>query len=163
MSTREERIERRLARIRKLEQRYQEQSDMADRLRALLQAWLDEAERLGRSERTKNRMHKEAQNLLKEIYAGKMDDLDRRFAEVAERVVASTLPKKRATYQQTLAAMRELLAWHTAWLKAVPRSKAEQDAMLRQLRLQVLQIEAGHLEGIAEGVRQETATAEDKE
>lgn len=163
MSTREERIERHLAQIHKREQQFREHSAMADRLQTLLGEWLDEAERLERPERAKNRMHKEAQILLKEIHAGKMNDSDRRFAEAAERVVASTLPKKRVTYLKTLSALGELVRLHTAWAEAETRSKAEQDRMLRQLRLQLLQIEAGHLEELAERFRQATLATEEQE
>jgi hypothetical protein len=82
--------------------------------------------------------------------------LARYITQLKERVVSSTLPRKRVTYQQMLAALREVVVLNTEWLQAQPRSKAEQTQMLRTVRQLLLEIEAGHIEDMARRFRRIT-------
>ncbi|MGB8346596.1 MAG: hypothetical protein WCD86_17045 [Ktedonobacteraceae bacterium] len=142
--------------LRQLEQeeqatrRFQEKHAAAKELTALYQAWVDEEKQHPRSQRTESRVYKEVGRLSKEIFNGKTEHIAERFQQAVELAVASTLPKRKGTYLKTLAALRHLLNLHTAWANAEPRSTAEQQKMLHQLRRLLYEIAAGEIEQIAE-------------
>lgn len=138
-----EKMGRRLENIEKREQRFQEQRAAAEQFRSLFRAWASATEC---SQRTFDRVKKEVGRLADEAYQGKIEHVEERFQHAVELAVAQTLPKKRITYLKLSQALRELVDLNTAWLQAAKRSKVEQDEMLHELRILLLEMEAGQTE-----------------
>jgi HEPN domain-containing protein len=129
---------------------YQERATAIRELIAQVEAWAAEEQQQPRSQRAESRMLKAVERLAKEILDGQTENLAERFQQAADLAVASTLPKRKGTYPKTLTALRQLLDLHTAWTNAEPRSTAEQQKMLHQLRRLLYEIAAGEIEQIAE-------------
>jgi hypothetical protein len=145
-----EQLQRRVDRMNKKDVPLKEQYAAADHLKQLLDDWNKGTDC---SNRTFNAVKKEAQRLLGEIYDGKIEHLDERFAQAVESAVARSLPKKRITYLKLSHALQELVQLNMQWSQVAPRSKTEQEQMLRKLRVLLLEIEAGHTEDLAERFR----------
>ncbi len=137
--------------LRREMERSDQMSKASDQLLALYRAWLKSTEY---PDRTQTRVGKAVDRLIDEIYKGKTQNLEQRFTQVVEQAVVSTLPRKRLTYLKFSKALQELVELNTQWYQVAPRSKAEQDALLRKLRLLLLEIEAGQVDNIAERFHQ---------
>jgi hypothetical protein len=129
-------------------------SQAADQVKALFQRWLDAAPPTGRPKRTEDRIQKAVSQLITEIHAGKMENVEERFQRLVERTEAAHLPKKMATFLQTLDAMQRLVEVSRRWHQSAPRSKVEQDWALHKLRVLLREVDAGQVENVEERFRQ---------
>lgn len=152
-SNKAERQIRQYERMREREQRQRERRAASASLWNRFKAWAETGEG---SQRTFERMKRDVVHLCKEIETKpkkypQIDEaaLDGYFTQVKERAISETLPRRRVTYLQMMAALRELVTLNTQWLQEQPRSKAEQAHMLGIVRLLLREVEAGHLEDIA--------------
>lgn len=118
----------------------------SDQLLALYRAWAESADY---PERTLDRVGKAVDRLIDEVYKGKFQDIEKRFTQAVEQAIVSTLPRKRLTYLKLSKAMQELVQANNEWYQAAPRSKPEQDYVLRKMRILLLEIEAGQIDNIA--------------
>ena len=147
-----ERSKRRQQILRSLEQEESKQKQIADAcelVRALHQEW-DATSATGRSKRLENRVDQAVSHLIHEIYAGKTENVAERFQQAVERITAASLPKKKATFLQTLDATQRLLSASRQWYQEATRSKVEQGQALHKFRVLLREVEAGQIEHIEE-------------
>lgn len=124
-------------------------------LSELFSAWLEEYKQdLTIPERTASRLQREIGRIEKEITTGKTANIAERFAEAVEIARTATLPRVRVTYLKTIDALQELVTLSREWYQGGQRSKQDQARMLRYTRRLLLEIEAGHIENLAQRFRQ---------
>ncbi len=98
-------------------------------------------------------MFREVQRLQFELSQGKISNISERFASAVENIEASTQHKRKITYLNMVATIRELSDLNIKWYKAMPRSKSEQAWMLRQTRHLMLEIAVGNIDNLSERFR----------
>jgi hypothetical protein len=121
----------------------------SDQVKALFQEWLDAAPPAGRSKRVENQVQRAADQLLKEIYAGKTENVAERFQQAIEHIQAAHLPKQKVTFLQTLDALQELLQVSRQWHQSRSHTKAEENRALHTLHILLREVEAGQIENVA--------------
>ncbi len=126
----------------------------SDQVKALFQQWLDAAPVTGRPKRMEDQVQRAVSQLITEIHTGKTENVEERFQRLVERTEAAHLPRKKATFLQTLDAMQRLVKVSRQWHEPASRSKVEQDRALHKLRVLLREVEAGQAENIEERFHQ---------
>ncbi len=131
----------------------EEQIRAEQELRACYESWYKaraEAERIEGLERL---VFREVQRLQHELSQGQTTNIGERFAAAVEQIEASTQRRRKITYLNMVATIRELSDLNIKWYKAAPRSKSEQAWMLRQTRHLMLELAAGNIDNLGERFR----------
>ncbi len=128
----------------------EDQLSAEQELRACYESWYKACVESGRLEYLESRVFREVQHLQLELSQGKTANISERFAAAVENVEASTQHKRKITYLNMVATIRELSDLNIKWYKAMPRSKSDQAWMLRQTRHLLLEIAAGNIDNLAE-------------
>ncbi len=131
----------------------EEQAQAEQELRACYESWYKACVESGRLEKLESRVFREVQRLQFELSQGKISNISERFASAVENIEASTQHKRKITYLNMVATIRELSDLNIKWYKAMPRSKSEQAWMLRQTRHLMLEIAAGNIDNLSERFR----------
>jgi hypothetical protein len=119
-------------------------------LRACYESWYKTCLAAGKIEHLASRVYREVQRLQLEVSQGQVGNIGERFAEAVMNIEASILPRRKITYLNMVATIRELSDLNIKWYKAAPRSKSDQAWMLRQTRHLMLEIAAGNIDNLAE-------------
>jgi hypothetical protein len=119
-------------------------------LRDCYESWYKTCLEEGRIERLASCVFREVQRLQLEVGQGQVDKISERFAAAVKNSEASIQPRRKITYLNMVATIRELSELNIKWYKAAPRSKPDQAWMLRQTRHLMLEIAAGNIDNLAE-------------
>jgi hypothetical protein len=119
-------------------------------LRACYESWYKTCVEMEKLEHFESRVFREVQRLQREVSQGQLDNIGERFAAAVRSIESSVQPRRKITYLNMVATIRELSDLNLKWYKAAPRSKSDQAWMLRQNRHLMLEIAAGKIDNLAE-------------
>ncbi len=132
-------------------EKIEEQIWAEQELRACYESWYKACVAAGKIEYLESRVFREVQRLLHELSQGQLADISERFSAAVKSVEeASIPPRRKITYLNMVATIRELSDLNIKWYKAAPRSKSDQAWMLRQTRHLMLEIAAGNIDNLSE-------------
>jgi hypothetical protein len=117
-------------------------------LRACYESWYRSCVETGNVEQLEGRVLREVQRLQRELGQGLADNIGERFAAAVAGVEVSIQPRRKTTYLNMIATIRELSELNIRWYKAAPRSKSDQAWMLRQTRHLMLELTAGDIDNL---------------
>jgi hypothetical protein len=126
----------------------EERNNASHRIWQLLLAWEQSRAWPSKTVKGVRRMAKRWRNQIVEG-KGKIDNLEKQFAEKADAIIAETLTKQRVSLQATMDALQELANAYREW-QQTKHPLHEHTTMLRHTRKIIHEIEHGYLDNVSE-------------